>query len=216
MLKVIPAVVVLQNPEALPYYTLLKQPWVLARQPHFLNIVRHRNGESFIWFSLSHSSDQWVCSRLRLPNAYYFLAFAWLRGLVHSSDAPSCGKHKLMQNSITHCYQESLGQFLAYYSFHGFASTAFPLLARQVVGAIRITLPVAFDLSWSSAVRITLGCAWANTITTIFSFPSLTKLNRACASSFWVLYYLGESFFHVISSSSQFRRSCPNTCLWLA
>jgi len=79
---------------------------------------------------------------------------------------------------------------------HGLVSVAFPLLARKAVGGVGVFSPISFDLVGSSAIGIALFSSWANAITAIFSFSSLSVVNGSSTSCCGVLYDFSESLFN--------------------
>ena len=82
--------------------------------------------------------------------------------------------------------------------FHRLAATALPFAARKVIWAIRIRLPIAFDLGRSSAIRIAFGSSGTNPVTAISGFASLPMLDGFLAPSIRIGDDLFKPFFHIV------------------
>ena len=81
-------------------------------------------------------------------------------------------------------------------SFHGLVPATLPLAAAEVIRAVRIILPVPFDLRAASAVSVPLGGARSDSISAVCGLACLPILDGVLPPCLRVGYYFRESFLH--------------------
>ena len=75
-------------------------------------------------------------------------------------------------------------------------AVALPFLARKVVRAVRVRLPIPFDLRGSRTVSVSFGGVRTDSISAVCGLTCLAELDGILAARRGVRYNFCESFFH--------------------